>query len=291
MVKRKKDEVVNEDLTKQLEPLIADDSYLTDLSLGTAPEGDALADLFMELREDVMAPMPPAPVIEGAELEPQVISLADVKRRRRANPWLAGLVGAAAATVALAGSGAVIHAANPGDPLYGARSAIFGSSDTSVVELASTLEEIQSRAESGDIDGTRELLEQARKQLADAESRARENGETARVAATSTVTETATVTTTAQPKDAARDKAFTETVREPVPTTVYEQVPTTQYVPTTVVTTEYAVAANPLPTPDRQPTQQVGSPQDLAGNPQQGLNSTGGTQTGGSGMAAPQVEQ
>ena len=276
------------DLTAQLKPLVDDDKFLTELSRGNAPEGDPLAALFLELREDVEAAMPPAPLIEGAELEPEVISLADVKRRRRVNPWVSGLVGAAAATMVLAGSGAVIHAATPGSPLYGARGAIFGTSDAAVVELASTLEEIQSRADQGDIDGTRELLEQAQKQLTEAQAKARENqretaeprGAEASVE-THTVTETATTTVsepapTSQPKEGGAAQGG-----EPAVTTVYQQTPpTTEYVVSTVVVTEYAVAPNPLPAPSgAAPT----------GEPTERGTGTADAPVGG--VAVPQVER
>ena len=67
---------------EQLQPLIDDDAFLTELSLGNDPSdgADELAALFLELREDVERPMPAAPVVEGAELEPEIISLSSARK-------------------------------------------------------------------------------------------------------------------------------------------------------------------------------------------------------------------
>src|SRR5699024_9468788 len=122
-----------------------------------------LAALFLELREDVERPMPAAPKVEDADLEPEIISLASARKRRRRNrPFMSGLIGAAAATVLIAGSGAAIYNAGPGSPLYGMNQSLFSSSDDAFVELASTLEEMDAAAASGDLAGTRALLEEAR---------------------------------------------------------------------------------------------------------------------------------
>ena len=61
-----------ESMAEQLQPLIDDDAFLTELSLGNDPSdgADELAALFLELREDVERQMPAAPKVEGADLEP-----------------------------------------------------------------------------------------------------------------------------------------------------------------------------------------------------------------------------
>ena len=96
-------------VAEQLQPLVDDDAFLTTLSEGTDPSdgGDELAGLLLELRGDVEKQMPPAPLIEGAEEEPEVISLG-AARRRRSKPFMHGLIGAAAATLLIAGTGAVV---------------------------------------------------------------------------------------------------------------------------------------------------------------------------------------
>ena len=90
-------------VAEQLQPLVDDDAFLTTLSEGTDPSdgSDELAGLLLELRGDVEKQMPPAPLIEGAEEEPEVISLG-AARRRRSKPFMHGLIGAAAATLLIA---------------------------------------------------------------------------------------------------------------------------------------------------------------------------------------------
>lgn len=159
-----------QDIAAQLQPLVDDDAFLTELSLGNDPSAgdDPLAALFLELRDEVEAPMPPAPIVEGADHEPEVISLAAARRRRRVSPWASGLIGAAAATVLLAGSGAVVYNAGPGSPLHGLNESIFGTTqDAAEVELASLLEAMQDKVAQGDIEGARAVLSDTRKKLKD----------------------------------------------------------------------------------------------------------------------------
>lgn len=166
----KHNDAETQDIAAQLQPLVDDDAFLTELSLGNDPSAgdDPLAALFLELRDEVEAPMPPAPVVEGADQEPEVISLAAARRRRRVSPWASGLIGAAAATVLLAGSGAVVYNAGPGSPLHGLNESVFGKSqDAAEVELASSLEEMQDKVAQGDIEGARAVLSDTRKKLKD----------------------------------------------------------------------------------------------------------------------------
>lgn len=106
------------------------------------------------------APVPTAPTPEEP-VSTQVIDLAAHRRRRGVSPLAAGLVGAAAATLAIAGGGAAIYNSSPGDALWGASTVLFGD-HASVVELAATLEEAGDRNSQGDIAGALELLDKAK---------------------------------------------------------------------------------------------------------------------------------
>lgn len=227
-----------EELTQQLAPLIEDDEFLTQLSQGKDPSAgaDPLAAAFLELLDDVNAPMPAAPVIDGAELEPAVISL-DAVRRRRSRPLMHGLIGAAAATVLLAGSGAAIYNAGPTSPLGGLNSALFGgSSDT--VELASTLDQLDAATAKGDMEAARKLLEEAKK-LVDGEKDTKS-------AVPATVTATVTATPLADTPQGGEPVTVTVTPDVPATTVVSQQTVTATAV---VTVTEHAVAPNPLPQP------------------------------------------
>lgn len=235
----RREEPRTEELTQQLAPLIEDDEFLTQLSQGNDPSAgaDPLAAAFLELLDEVNAPMPAAPVVEGAELEPAVISL-DAVRRRRNRPIMHGLIGAAAATVLLAGSGAAIYNAGPNSPLGGLNSALFGGGSSDTVELASTLEQLDAATAKGDMEAARKLLEEAKK-LVDGEKAAKS-------AVPATVTATVTATPLADAPQAGEPATVTVTP-DVVPTTVVSQQTVTA---TAVVTvTEQAVAPNPLPHP------------------------------------------
>lgn len=174
-----------------MDALQASDDFLTAVSQGIDPSGgsDQLAALLLQLRAEVEAPMPAAPDVVGTTTSqadpvaretafgetPAPTSLDERRaargrhsraedreaRRFRTNPWLAGLVGAAAATVFVAGTGAALYNATPESALWGASKAVFGDR-TSSVEFASALDEIDSKTQSGDIAGARVLIEQLR---------------------------------------------------------------------------------------------------------------------------------
>ena len=228
-------------VAEQLQPLVDDDAFLTSLSEGSDPTGgdDELAGLLLELRGDVEKQMPPAPLIEGADEEPAVISLASARRRRRSKPLMHGLIGAAAATLLIAGSGAVIVNAGPGSPLYGVNQSLFGAQDqeVSVVELAGTLDEMEKRSAQGDMDGTRQLLEEARKMVDQAkQERAEQPERPAKPQPRATVTATQTV----------EKPAPTEEEQPPQePVTVTQ----TQTAVSTVVVTSTVSVGNPLSPP------------------------------------------
>ncbi|NLA55227.1 MAG: hypothetical protein GX859_02835 [Corynebacterium humireducens] len=241
-MKRRHPDATAGDITTQLKPLMDDDAFLTELSQGLDPSDgtDELAALFLELREDVEKQMPPAPLIEGADEEPVVISLAARRRARRGRPFVSGLIGAAAATLVIAGSGSMIYNATPGSPLWGMSSALF-SDRAAVVELAGTLEEIDSRAAEGDIDGTRELLEEARRvvqNLRDAQSPTEQ--QTPREPGT-TVTATTTATLPGETLAPEPVDPTTETVTETAHQTTTATVTVTQGPP--------PIRDNPLPNP------------------------------------------
>lgn len=212
------------DSTPDLQSLVDDDAFLTALSRGEDPSGGSnpLAAMLLELRDDVHQEMPPAPVVKTPA------------RHKRPHPLLAGLVGAAAATVIVAGSGAALYNATPGSPLWGASTAVFGER-TSVVELASTLDELEVASAKGDVEGARNLLNQARALVG--AIGARENApaapENPENNVTVTVTETlqpqAPAPVAAEPSDnpqpatepaatVTQTVTVTETVTEPAPT-------------------------------------------------------------------------
>lgn len=254
---------------EQLKKLFDDDAFLTELSRGVDPSdgGDALAGLLLDLNREVNAPMPAAPDL--ATLLPELggatpgttefarpttdFTVVDLRERgshrrarrsgaRRISPFVHGLVGAAAATLVIAGGGTAVYNAGPDSPLYGMSQQIFGAdSDPSVVELASTLEEVDSRTANGDVDGARELLEQARAILSDMNQR---QNQTPRTAAPVTTTETATTTATTT----AERSAERET---PTPETVTETRTQVQTVTTTVVQVPAPAPSTPVePTPE-----------------------------------------
>lgn len=244
-------------VAEQLQPLVDDDAFLTSLSEGTDPSdgGDELAGLLLELRGDVNKQMPPAPLIEGADEEPEVISLSAARRRRRGKPLMHGLIGAAAATLLIAGSGAVIVNAGPGSPLYGVNQSLFGADDqdVSVVELAGTLEEMEKRSAEGDMDGTRQLLEEARKMVDQAKKdRAEQTARPAKQQTRTTVTETHTVEKPAEVKKEEQQP------QEPITVTQVETAVST------VVVTSTVTAGNPLSPPAQnypEPVEQGGGEQ------------------------------
>lgn len=248
-MKRRHEDGTAGDITTRLQSLVEDDRFLTDLSLGKDPSGgdDELASLLLGLREDVEKPMPSAPRIEGADETPTTVISLESRRHERSErrghrersarqgrPFLSGLIGAAAATLVIAGSGSLLYNASPGSPLWGMSSALF-SERAAVVELAGTLEEIDSRAAEGDMSGTRELLEEARRMVGDLqdikESAQQKPSPTVTSTVTSTVqsepvtetvTETATQTETATVEVPVQEAPLPESVEptpvEPVPT-------------------------------------------------------------------------
>ena len=212
---------------------------------------------------------------------------------RRSHPFLHGLVGAAAATLVIAGGGTAIYNADADSPLYGLNTTLFGKSDNArVVELASTLEEVDSRTASGDVEGARELLEQARSMLAEMDERQRNSAPRgANVPAPVPVTETATATTTATVTET---NAPAEPAPAPAPETVTETATRTQ-TQTVVSTVVQAPAWTPQPTQTFQPPATPVEPVpptgdgDGPGNSGGNANPNAGANAGGGQVAPPQI--
>lgn len=178
----------------QFDELLADDALLTRVSRGEDPSDgtDPLLGLMSALREDVERPMPSPPYIAP------VVKPA----RKQMNPWLSGLVGAAAATAIVAGSGTMLYNATPDSPLWPVASTVFGER-ASVMELASTLDEMEVASDEGNEDAVRSLMLQA-KALLNAMDVRRTQGSEPAVASTIpevTVTRTVTVTVTPEPRE------------------------------------------------------------------------------------------
>ncbi|MDO5099632.1 MAG: hypothetical protein Q4D85_12905 [Corynebacterium sp.] len=193
----------------QLDELAATDAFLTELSHGVDPTdgADPIADLLLQLRDEVYAPMPAAPVIEtAAESDtpaphtiadnPDVIDLAS-RRNRGMGRIASGFIGAAAATLIIAGGGSAVLSAKEGSVLYPLQQQLFGAtpSHKAVVELAGKLEEANNLTANGDVAGAQEILEQAQAMVN--KLGAKEEAESVKKEP-STETQTSTVTITSE---------------------------------------------------------------------------------------------
>ncbi|MCK7637589.1 hypothetical protein [Corynebacterium pygosceleis] len=253
--------------------LFRTDAFLDDLANGVDPSrgDDGLAGLLLGLKADVDAPMPPAPSLTGPGLSVtapattqftpvsapvveeipaagrggQVVGLAD--RRRLVPGFVHGMIGAAAATLVIAGGGTAVYNAGPDSALWGAHTAMFGE-HASVVELASTLEEADNRNANGDVAGALELLEQAKLMAKELNAR-----KATRVDADRHPPAPRTVTVTVTPAPPAPPEpdtvTVTSTVEVPPPTPSSTLPPTTPGSPTGIPS-ETAPTTSPLPVPD-----------------------------------------
>lgn len=151
--------------SEQFDELFGTDAFLDELSRGVDPSGgaDPLAELMLSLHHQVNAPIPAAPDLDDLlpEEASPVVSLDERRRRRSVSPWMSGLVGAAAATMLIAGAGGAVYNAQPDSPLWEAKTSMFGE-HAAVVDLASALEEVDKRHAEGDVEGAMQVLEQAR---------------------------------------------------------------------------------------------------------------------------------
>ncbi|MEJ5997531.1 hypothetical protein [Corynebacterium sp. H130] len=237
---------------EQFDELFATDAFLDDLSRGVDPSNgaDPLAELMLSLHHEVNAPIPAPPSVD--ELLPEVASLDERRERRRRgiSPFMSGLVGAAAATLLIAGTGGAVYNANPESPLWGAKVAMFGE-HAAVVDLASALDEVDKRHAQGDVEGAMQVLERARV-LADAVNakdrestqRAIEELEARIVEVPTTVTQSVSTTATSVETSVAtttsREPAEPQT---PIILTEVETVTVTVVKPTTVVAVPSQTAA------------------------------------------------
>lgn len=223
-----------------LAQLLADQQLIDSLSRGIDPsEGrDSTACALLALRSEIHADTPAAPDIVAllAEQNLDVTSQAPVsvqpqdapitvdelrarratrgrhraqhrlEKPRKTRHFAAGLVGAAAATLVLAGAGAVIYNADNDSPLYSVQQQLFNKNDTVAVELASTLQQVNEKNAAGDIEGARQLLEQAQQLLDEMRNGQNQKAQPQVIERTTTVTQppvtetiTSTVTVTATP--------------------------------------------------------------------------------------------
>ena len=245
--------------------VLADDAFLDELARGVDPSdgADELAGLLLGLKAEVEAPMPPAPLVTDApttampplrnvvpafeqefeEKEYEDAEVIDLSARRPKRSFrqafMHGIIGAAAATLAIAGSGIAIYNAGPGSPLWGAHVALF-SDHAAVVELASTLEQADDSRSRGDVEGALELLDQARSMAADIQSK---RGSDSGPVTTVTVTQGPVATSTSE-------KPKTEEPEEP----------SSPAAPPPPVTVTATVTVVQQPAPAQQPTSQALTP-------------------------------
>lgn len=260
-----------------MDEFASSDAFIDALSRGDDPSNgtDPLAAALLELKADIDRPLPPAPQLDaGQSLAGNVASLEaarGAKRKRQLSPWLAGLMGAAAATAICVGTGTT-----PFD--QGAQD------DSTVVELATTLDELEVASQRGDEAATRDLLEQARGLVAsmkDRGNRAVEGDESEAATAETTVTTvtttvTSTVTTTSS-----------QAPDEPTPAQQPTQAPQTSAPPTQPAQT--GQSGQPAQRPSTQPgrTSATGSP-----TPGSGVTSAPAGEAGtGSNTPAATVQQ
>lgn len=269
--------------TQSVEQLQADDQFLTRLSQGVDPTDgqDPLARLFLDARAEIQADVPQAPTLamlglgsveefptgelapvedssESAPLiDAPVAEVIEIPRRRWNNAVAHALVGAAAATLIIAGGGTAIYNAGEGSALYALNQKFFGQTTNTeaVVALASKLDQANDLNAKGDKEGARQLLEQARELVnmlnardrAQAEERIKEaergstvapvpppaepepSSETVVTAVTTTVTETVTVepapahsTSVAPSADRSTAPSSSAVASTPAPTPVLE---------------------------------------------------------------------
>ena len=241
-----------------MDEFASSDAFIDALSRGDDPSGgaDPLAAALLELKADIDRPLPPAPQLDaGQSPAGNVASLEaarDAKRKRQLSPWLAGLMGAAAATAISVGTGTTPFGQGAQD-------------DSTVVELATTLDELEVASQRGDEAATRDLLEQARGLVASMKDRQHRagKGDDSEAVTTVTTTVTSTVTTTSSQ---APDKTAPEQVPdEPTPAQQPTQAPQTPARPTQPEQPEQS--GQPAQRPSAQPgrTSATGSPKPGSG--------------------------
>lgn len=244
--------------TEQFHELFGTDAFLDDISRGIDPThgSDPLAEVFLQLHHDVNAPMPQAPLVDDllpatpVQEPTQADELAarrNRRERRRVSPLVSGLVGAAAATMLIAGTGGAIYNANPDSPLWGAKTSLFGE-HAAMVDLASALEEVDKRHAEGDVDGALAVLDQARVLAQAVNSQDRQSTQRAIEQLEARIVEVPTTVTQAVPTTALSTSVSTATTTtrqtEPAEPIVITQVETV-----TVTTTQATTVYQPVPVP------------------------------------------
>ena len=234
-----------------MDEFASSDAFIDALSRGDDPSGgaDRLAAALLELKADIDRPLPPAPQLDaGQSLAGNVSSLEaarDAKRKRQLSPWLAGLMGAAAATAICVGTGTT-----PFD--QGAQD------DSTVVELATTLDELEVASQRGDEAATRDLLEQARGLVASMKDRQHRAGKGDDSEAVTTVTTTVTSTVTSTSSQAPDKTAPEKVPDEPTPAQQPTQSPQTSARPTQPAQPEQPAQTGQSGQPAQRPSTQPG---------------------------------
>ncbi|WP_445440627.1 hypothetical protein [Corynebacterium argentoratense] len=237
-------------MSREFEPTEADlaatDAYLDALSRGIDPSdgSDALAAMLLDLRQEVHGDVAAAPVaavardhgnggaqvvdLRSRRVRRAAHSVDDSRRRgRHVGPFVSGLMGAAAATLLIAGGGAAVYNSEPGDALFGMNQALFGD-HAAVIELATTLEEANTRNANGDVEGALQLLEQAKAMVADINTKnvePKKPAEEPRPRATVTETITTTVAPEPAPGEPKSSEAPTPAPASAAPTVTVTVVP------------------------------------------------------------------
>lgn len=207
----------------QSAPVAATDAFLNALARGEDPSNssDPLAALLLDLKTEIDRPIAAdhvfTPGRASGSSQPASLDAARQRREQRGvrpggrrarkhgmSPWAAGLVGAAAASTVLAGTGAALYNATPDSALWGPATSVFGER-AAAVELATTLQQLEVAKKEGDEDHANELLRQARElvetmkapaQVSREGSEGREGTSTTAEPTPKTTTVTVTVTTT-----------------------------------------------------------------------------------------------
>ena len=135
-----------------------------------------------------------------------------------------GLIGAAAATLVLAGAGGAVISAQEGSPFYGLHQKLFGeragADKAAVIELASKLEEVTNRTNKGDVKGAQQSLQEAQK-IVDKLHNGQDKAEAQqKVDNTKTTVTTVTVTPPAAPSPAPAQTTTVTVTVEAVPPAV-----------------------------------------------------------------------
>lgn len=230
-----------------------DDALIDELARGVDPSGgtDPLAAALLALKDDVDRPMPASPAVVQEPATVASLDQARARRRPTSNPWVAGLVGAAAASTVILGTGAAVLSAQN------------SSNETTMVELATTLDELEAANESGDEAAARELLEQARGLLANIKIRESRHGGGHATPAPRTVTATTTVSEVPEVTTRPHGQPSSPAPANPAPGTAASQQPSAQQ-PTPQPS---AAQSSPVPSSAVQSSSRQSSPAPSATSP------------------------